>query len=76
MYLRTLTDDELITYAEQTTNALTTSDLERELLARFREQNNDDRLTVLDDAGIDTADDLKVYIAQVGKAREALEGVA
>ena len=76
MYLRTLTDDELITYAEQTTHELITSDLEHELLVRFRERIEDGRLAVLNNAGIDTADGLKHYITQVGKAREALEGLA
>lgn len=35
MYLPALTDEELVRFAEQSIDPLTTSDLERELIARF-----------------------------------------
>lgn len=62
MYLPMLTDEELLTHAEQTMHALTTSDLERELIKRLQARvdlGDDERIAVLDDVDADDADDLR-----------------
>jgi hypothetical protein len=62
MYLPMLSDEELITHAEQTTDPIVTSDLERELIKRLQARvdlGDDERIAVLDEVDADDADDLK-----------------
>lgn len=76
MYLQTLTDEELLRYAEQTMDALTTSDLERELILRLRatvdaeEEGEDPRLTLLDEAGFDDEAGLEKFLSRVNEIRD------
>lgn len=61
MYLAMLTDDELLVHAEQTMDALTTSDLERELIKRLQARteegaDNTSLVDALDEAGIEDED--------------------
>lgn len=83
MHLPMLDDKELLTYAEQTMHALTTSDLERELIKRLQarvdqeaeevEEVDDERLVVLDDEGIDDADALRTHFATVANIKSAVD---
>lgn len=61
MYLPMLSDKELITHAEQTTDPIVTSDLERELLKRLdrrldEELDDTPLCNALDEAGVDRDD--------------------
>jgi hypothetical protein len=63
-HLRVLSDTELLSHAQYQVNDLTSSVLEIELLKRFEEKideaiDNDPLLKVLDDYGVEEADELK-----------------
>lgn len=78
MYLPTLTDDELIRYAEQVADSLTTTDLERELLKRWKEQIAEGELdtsfaAVLEDFDHDSAENLRADLDLAAAVRESVE---
>ncbi|SDH41786.1 hypothetical protein [Propionivibrio dicarboxylicus] len=70
MYLRTLSNEELVRYARASENELTTSDLERELIVRLEEASQEDeRLAILDGQELETADDLTAFFQKIERAQ-------
>lgn len=70
MYLPTLSNAELIRFAEQTQDDLTTSDLERELTKRLAAVEDNELLNFLAEKEIDDADDLRGVFEEADRAED------
>lgn len=76
MYLPSLTDKELVAYADQTQDPLTTSELENELAKRLELRvyaGHDEIIDILSDRFIDTAEELKAFFDKLDTLKEKAE---